>query len=81
MRSAENKVPILFICKQKALQKYYVNTGLHLHYRWGSKHVFIGREGLENKRDIHICIHFKVLLMITENLALYPNITVIVHDH
>ena len=81
MRSAENKVPILLICKQKALQKYYVNTALRLQYRWRSKHVFIGREDLENKHDIHMCIHFNVLLMITENLALYPNTTVTVHDH
>ena len=81
MRSAEEKVPVLLICKQKALQKYSVNTALCLQYRWISKHVFTEREGLENKHDIHMCIHFKVLLMITENLALYANITLTVHDH
>lgn len=63
------------------LQKYYGNIALHSQYKRRSKHVFIGSEGLENKYNIHMCINFKVLLTITENLVLYPNITVAVHDH
>lgn len=28
-----------------------------------------------------MCIHFRVILIITENLAFYPNNTVTVHEH
>lgn len=44
---------------------------------WRSKRASIGRESLENKHDIYICINFKMLLMIEEKMSLYTNIIII----